>query len=40
MFLHLHTLKCQDALFLATETGIEGMPLRRRGRQYNEEWIP
>jgi hypothetical protein len=27
MFLHLHMLRCQDALYLATETGIEDLPL-------------
>src|SRR5919197_3222896 len=31
MFLHLHMLRCQDALYLATETGIEGIPPGDKG---------
>jgi hypothetical protein len=40
MFLYLHTLRCQEALSMATETGIERMPLGKRGSQYKEELIP
>src|SRR5262245_4292000 len=40
MMLHLHMLRCQDALYLATETGIKKLLLGTRGHQYNAERTP
>src|SRR4029453_11849310 len=40
IFRYLHILRCQDALYLATETGIEELPLGDKGHQYNEERTP